>query len=109
MKLLLDENLPHQMRQEIPGHDCYTVAFMGWAGIQNGALLAKAAASQFDALLTKDTKLQYQQNLSTLPISVVVLHADTNDIEDLRPLIPALLKTLEHLSAIAIVHVILDE
>ena len=71
---------------------------MGWAGIQNGALLAQAASQGFDALLTKDTNLQYQQNLKTLLISVVVLHAETFDIEDLRPLIPKLLQTLERLS-----------
>ena len=39
MKLLLDENLPHALRLELPGHDCYTVAFMGWSGVENGALL----------------------------------------------------------------------
>jgi hypothetical protein len=27
MKLLLDENLPHQTRLEIQGHELYTVAY----------------------------------------------------------------------------------
>ncbi|HEX8341528.1 MAG TPA: DUF5615 family PIN-like protein [Tepidisphaeraceae bacterium] len=94
MKLLLDENLPHQLRQELPGHDAYTVAFMGWAGVENGALLTLAALSDFDALLTKDTKLQYQQNLTNLPIAVIVLRAASNDIDDLRPLIPTVLRAL---------------
>jgi predicted nuclease of predicted toxin-antitoxin system len=53
MKLLLDENLPHQLRRELPGHDCYTVAYMGWAGVENGDLLALAASAGFDALVTK--------------------------------------------------------
>jgi predicted nuclease of predicted toxin-antitoxin system len=53
MKLLLDEDLPHQFRHELPGHDCYTVAFMDWAGAENGDLLARAASAGFDALLTK--------------------------------------------------------
>jgi hypothetical protein len=43
VKILLDENLPHQLRHELPGHECFTVAFMGWAGLENGALLARAA------------------------------------------------------------------
>ena len=73
--MLLDENLPHQFRHELPGHDCYTVAFMGWAGLENGALLARAAAAGFDAPLTKDTKLRYEQNLIDLPIAIVVLRA----------------------------------
>jgi len=42
MKLLLDENLPHQLRNEIPGHDCVTVAYMGWGGLENGELLTRA-------------------------------------------------------------------
>jgi hypothetical protein len=29
MKLLLDENLPHQLRNEIAGHEVFTVAYMG--------------------------------------------------------------------------------
>ncbi len=32
MKLLLDENLPHQLRHEVPGHEVFTVAYMGWSG-----------------------------------------------------------------------------
>jgi len=56
MKVLLDENLPHPLRHELPGHECFTVAYMGWGGIENGELLALAAALGFDALLTKDSK-----------------------------------------------------
>lgn len=73
MKLLLDENLPLGLRHEIPGHNCETVAHRGWLGIGNGQLLALAAQAGFEALLTKDTKLQYQQNLTNLPVAVVML------------------------------------
>jgi predicted nuclease of predicted toxin-antitoxin system len=105
MKLLLDENLPHQLRKEIPGHECFTVAFMGWGGFENGALLAVAASAGFDAFLTKDANLQYEQNLVDLPVSVVVLRARSNDIEDLRPLIPDLLNALGSLLPRKITHV----
>lgn len=50
MKLLLDENLPHQMRLELPGHEVFTAAYMNWGGIENGELLRQAAAEGFDAL-----------------------------------------------------------
>lgn len=53
MKLLLGENLPHQLRLELPGHDCFTVAFMGWRGVENGELLRRAASDGFEAFLTK--------------------------------------------------------
>jgi predicted nuclease of predicted toxin-antitoxin system len=105
MKLLLDENLPHQLRRELPGHECFTVAFMGWDGIKNGKLLALAESARFDALLTKDTKLSYEQNLVTLPIAVVILDARTNHIDVIRPQIPALLKTLASLPPHQITHV----
>jgi predicted nuclease of predicted toxin-antitoxin system len=97
MKLLLDENLPHQLRREIPEHDCFTVAYMGWAGIENGELLALAASAGFDALLTKDANLQYEQNLVRLPIAVVVLQAASNDLDDIRPRLPSLIAALSHL------------
>ena len=105
MKLLLDENLPHQLRHELPGHDCFTVAYMGWGGIENGELLALAKSAGFDALLTKDANLQYEQNLKDIPIAVVVLRAASNDIEDIRPLLPELLGLLIRLSPKQVTHV----
>ena len=94
MKLLLDENLPHQMRLELPGHDVYTAAYMGWGGVENGELLQRAAAGGFDALVTNDRGLEYQQNPATLPVAVVVVLAPANTIEALRPAYPALLAVL---------------
>lgn len=105
MKLLLDENLPHQLRHEISGHDCATVAFMGWSGFENGALLREAANGGFDAMVTKDANVQYEQNLVSLPLAVVVLHAASNDIDDIRPLIPALQTALENLTPMRVAHV----
>jgi predicted nuclease of predicted toxin-antitoxin system len=105
MKLLLDENLPHQLRHELPGHDCYTVAFMDWGGVENGELLRRAAAAGFDAFLTKDAGVQYEQNLTNLPLAVVILHAPSNDIDDIRPKLPALLQALTAIGTKEITHV----
>ena len=77
---------------------------MGWKGIRNSTLLQLAAAD-FDAFLTADQNLEHQQNLSALPIAVVVLVAPTNRIESLRPLIPALLRTLETLAPRQLIHI----
>ena len=89
MKLLLDENLPHRLRAEIPGHEVFTVAFMGWSGLANGELLAQAAASGFDALITNDRGLEYEQDQTALPIAVIVLLAPANTMEAIRPLYAA--------------------
>ena len=90
MKLLLDENLPHGLRGELAPHDVFTVAYPGWSGIDNGELLAKAAGDSFDALITNDRGLEYEQNLQSLPVAVIVLLAEANTIEAIRPLLPAL-------------------
>jgi len=87
MRLLLDECVPKRLKQELRGHEARTVQDQGWAGIKNGAL-PRLANGQFDALLTVDQGIECQQNLSGLGISVVVMMAPSNDIDDLRPLLP---------------------
>ena len=93
MHLLLDECVPKRLKWELPGHEAKTVQDMDWAGIKNGALL-RLADGQFDALLTVDQGIEYQQNLSGLSICVVVLLAPSNDVDDLRPLLPGVEQTL---------------
>jgi hypothetical protein len=105
MKLLLDENLPHELRKELPGHDVYTVQYMRWDGMKNGRLLATAADVGFDAMLTMDNGVQYQQNLATLPMAVVVLSAPSNDIVDLRPLLPKIMTALQSLVPKSVVRI----
>ena len=39
MRLLLDENLPKRLKQDLSEHEIYTVADKGWTGISNGKLL----------------------------------------------------------------------
>ena len=66
---------------------------MGWATIKNGELLA-LASEHFDAFVTVDRKLSFQQNLSAFKIAVVVLPAKTNRLADIRLLVPDLLAAL---------------
>lgn len=68
MRVLLDECVPRSLRRELPDHEVSTVAEAGWAGVKNGALL-KLAAQAFDAIVTVDRNLQYQQNLAGLEIA----------------------------------------
>lgn len=94
MRLLLDESLPRRLRHELTGHTVSTVTERGWSGIKNGQLLSLASAS-FDAFLTADQNLPYQQNLATLPIAVVVLVARDNRLHTLRGWVPELLQCLD--------------
>ncbi len=95
MKILLDENMPHNLRHELADHSVATVAFMGWQGTRNGDLLRRAEVEGFDAFITFDRGFEYQQNLSLLPLTVVLLVPRSRKPEDLRHILPQLLSALE--------------
>lgn len=77
---------------------------MGWAGKQNGDLL-RAAEADFDVLLTNDQNIEHQQYLNRFDLAFVVLVAVTNDIDDLRPLMPAVNTILSGLAPGEIVYI----
>ena len=89
MRLLFDESVTKRLAKYLTSHDVQTVTSMEWGGTKSGKLLALAAVG-FDALITVDKNMQYQQNLSTLPLSIVVLNARSNEIEFLVPFVPKL-------------------
>ena len=94
MRVLLDECVDWRLLREIPGHEVRTAGQLGWATVRNGELLAMAA-TQFDAFVTVDRNLLFQQHVPALRIAVIVLQARTNRLADLRPLVPRLLQALE--------------
>ena len=104
MRVLLDESVPRPLARLLVGHDARTVTQMKWTSLGNGALL-KQAAAEFDVLLTADQNIEFQQNLSTLPIAVLVLVADSNRLESLELLVPAVLQTLQVLPPKTLVRV----
>jgi len=57
VKILIDESLPRYLKQVLHEHDTSTVQEMGWSGIKNGVLLARAEG-QFDVFLTDDKNLR---------------------------------------------------
>jgi len=77
---------------------------MGWGGVKNGALLA-LAAKEFDAILTVDKNLPYQQNVANLPVAVIVLESFSNELAVLLPLVPKIEQTLGNLQPRTIVRV----
>jgi predicted nuclease of predicted toxin-antitoxin system len=96
MRILLDESIPRRLGTLLVGHEATTVPKSGWAGIKNGKLLA-LAATKFDVFLTADRNVEFQQNLSVLPIAILIVLAKSNRMEDMRPLVPELLQALNHL------------
>ena len=104
MRILLDHCVPKRLGRQFPNHHVRTAQQMGWAALRNGALLSTAAAD-FDVMLTVDRRIQYQQNPSTLPLSVIVLVAVTNKIKDLVHLVPQVEQVMVSLSPRTLVEV----
>jgi hypothetical protein len=71
----------------------HTIHQRRWSDLNNGALLA-AAAPEYDAFITLDQSLRFQQNLAGRAIAVIVLRARSNRLADLAPLVPDLLRVL---------------
>lgn len=95
MRVLLDENLPHDLASLLSGHghELSTGQGLGWAGVTNGELLSRASGD-IDVLLTMDQKLERRQNLSALSFGVIVIRARSNRVQDLRPLVEVILVAL---------------
>jgi hypothetical protein len=93
VNILLDENLDWRLQRDLPGHTVASVPLIGWAGLTNGALLARANG-RFDILITMDASLPQQQNLAKLRIAVIGLKARSNRLADTRPLMPKVLAIL---------------
>ncbi|HVG25866.1 MAG TPA: hypothetical protein VND45_17040 [Thermoanaerobaculia bacterium] len=71
-RVLFDENLPRLLRRQLPEFEVRTVQEEGWGAYRNGELL-RLAEGIFDVLLTADRRMQYQQNLTSFGIGVVVI------------------------------------
>src|SRR5262249_12257163 len=72
MRVLFDHGTPLPLRRVLPGHSISTAYEMGWAQLDNGSLLA-AAEMRFDAFVTTDQNLPYQQNLSGRRLAILIL------------------------------------
>jgi hypothetical protein len=82
MKVLLDECVNRRLSRELLGHDVRTVPQQGWNSYQNGALLTLAAREGFEAFVTLDRSLRYQQNAAHHPLAILVLHTRSNRMVD---------------------------
>jgi hypothetical protein len=97
MKILLDECIDQRLAKELKGERVVkTVPQMGWATIKNGELLT-LAETEFDVFITVDRNLSFQQHLPKFNIAVLVLHAPSNRLADIKPLVPQILTKLPKL------------
>jgi predicted nuclease of predicted toxin-antitoxin system len=72
-RLLFDANIPRGLQGVLSDHEVFTAFQMGWGALVNGDLLAAAEAAGFDAMITGDKNLAYQQNLTGRKLAIIVL------------------------------------
>src|SRR5580658_6978363 len=72
MRVLFDQGTPAPLRGALTAHVVSTAYEMGWSTMSNGDLL-DAAEAQFDAFVTTDQNLRYQQKLAGRRLAILVL------------------------------------
>src|SRR5690606_977675 len=94
MRVLLDEQLHHRHRFDFSSWiQATTVESQGWKGMKNGALL-RLAEREFDAFVTMDRGIEYQQNWQERELILIIVLAKTNRYADVKPLIPLIERAL---------------
>lgn len=92
-RILVDESLPVELADDLGLPFVRTVRGMGWSSLQNGELIKRAVLAGFTHLLTADQNLEFQQNIRSLELGVIVLRGGTR-IHEVRPLIPSIISAL---------------
>lgn len=73
MKVLFDQGTPAPLRRHLTGHEVETAHELGWGELSNGDLIAAAEGASFDAMVTTDKNLRYQQSLTGRKLAILVL------------------------------------
>jgi predicted nuclease of predicted toxin-antitoxin system len=74
VKVLLDHNVPHELRSHFPEtHDVYTAQYLGWADHEDDELLRAAEEASVSVFVTLDRNLPNQQPLYKYDVGVIIL------------------------------------
>jgi hypothetical protein len=73
VRILFDQGTPAPLRECLPKHQITTTRELAWHELKNGDLLTQAEAAGFDAFVTTDQNLKYQQNLPGRRLAIAVL------------------------------------
>ena len=71
MRIVLDECVPVQIRNALPGHEVKSARQMGWGGLANGKLLDETEKAGFDLIIVADKNLRHQQNLAGRKLAIL--------------------------------------
>ena len=85
-----------RLERHLPGHEVKSVPLIDWAGIENGELIERAQ-TQFDVLITMDSRMVRDLKVENTKLAVIVLKARSNRLSDTRPLMSRVLSELKTL------------
>jgi hypothetical protein len=77
MLILFDNGVPRNLARFLAGHSVEEARARGWDKLSNGKLIDIAEQTGFEALVTTDKNIRFQQNLKTRKIALVVLAHST--------------------------------
>jgi hypothetical protein len=94
---LFDQGTPAPLRHALPLHEIATAYERGWQNLENGDLLSAAETAGFEALITTDKNLRYQQNLAGRRLAILVL--PTTDWRTIRRHADIVVRAVDDLAA----------
>lgn len=106
-RILFDENLPRQLRRDLPEFTIRTVQEEGWGAYQNGQLL-RLAETAFDVLMTADRRMEYQQNLASFSIGIVVINTPRLRLQELRSVLGPMREAIAGVQAGEIIRITVE-
>jgi predicted nuclease of predicted toxin-antitoxin system len=108
LKILLDHNLDRRLKYHLDKYSVATVQEQGWADVLNGELLTLAETHGFDVLITADSNIRNQQNLSNRKLGILVLRALNNRLATHLEMIEKVERALDAISSGEVVDVFHD-
>ena len=89
MKVLLDENLPVKLKYRFStAITVFTVTDLKWTSLKDKELLENVNKGYFDALVTSDKNIIFQQKVEKYSFRFIIVIARNNQYETLLPLVP---------------------
>jgi hypothetical protein len=79
--------VPRPFERLHSGHEATHTSRLEWQRLENGDLLSAAEQAGFQALITGDRSMQYQQSMAGRHIAVIYLRVPKNDIGRLRAMV----------------------
>ena len=95
MRVLIDVCVPRKLKNLLSPHECKTVPDAGFAGKKNGELLKLAEGAGFEAFLTIDQGIEFEQNLSKHRLAILLIRPRSSRLEDVLPYVPGIVEALK--------------